>query len=164
MTSEITVPPNHKKGAKLRCRMPNGAVHTVLVPPGASSSAANRARLSFKVKNRRFGRPHWAPARAQDVVVLPAPAPAPAPAPIAEGMEGAASELAMTGSITLAADAASDEPPMTAAEARRLAAEEEANPNQVDPSLTWKEAERWPLEQILPLMGAKLELWWAGKP
>ena len=32
----------------------------------------------------------------------------------------------------------------------------------VDPNLTWKEAERWPLEQILPLMGAKLELWWAG--
>ena len=49
MTFEITVPPNHKEGAKLRCLV-NGAAHIVRVPAGAAPGA----RLRFKV-NRSEG-------------------------------------------------------------------------------------------------------------
>ena len=49
MTFEITVPPNHKEGAKLRCLV-NGAAHIVRLPAGAAPGA----RLRFKV-NRSEG-------------------------------------------------------------------------------------------------------------
>ena len=53
MTIEIVVPPHHKEGAKLMCRMPDGVAHTVAVPAGAAPGT----RLRFKVKRPQGSAP-----------------------------------------------------------------------------------------------------------
>ena len=42
---EITIPANHRPGAKLMCRLPNGTSHTVLVPAHAGPGSKVRFRV-----------------------------------------------------------------------------------------------------------------------